>query len=96
MKHNSENESQRAQDLIKRLPPAKLSVVIALMETILDPVKAAIENAPMDDEEITPETAAALDEAREWLKHNKGIPHEEVLAELGITKEEIDNFKEPK
>jgi hypothetical protein len=37
----------------------------------------------------------ALDEAREWLKHNRPIPHEQVLAELGITQEEIENFKEP-
>jgi hypothetical protein len=27
----------------------------------------------------------ALDESREWFKHNRGIPHEQVLAELGIT-----------
>jgi hypothetical protein len=43
----------------------------------------------MDDEPVTAEEAHALDEAREWLKHNKPIPHEQVLAELGITKEEI-------
>ena len=37
----------------------------------------------------------ALDKAREWLKHNRPIPHEQVLAELGITKGEIDNYREP-
>lgn len=27
----------------------------------------------------------AVVEADEWLKHNKPIPHERVLAELGLT-----------
>jgi hypothetical protein len=30
------------------------------------------------------------------VKFNKAIPHEQVLAELGITQEEIDHFQEPK
>ena len=34
----------------------------------------------------------ALDESREWIKHNEGIPHDEVLAELGITQEDIDRY----
>jgi hypothetical protein len=49
----------------------------------------------MDDEPVTAEEARALDEAREWLKHNRPIPHERVLAELGITKDEIDSYSEP-
>jgi hypothetical protein len=55
-------------------------------------------HAPIDDEPVTPEEEKALAEAREWSKHNKSIPHEQVLAELGITQEEVDHFKfeEPK
>jgi hypothetical protein len=37
-----------------------------------------------------------LDESRDWLKHNEGIPHDQVLAELGITQEEIDNYRKPR
>ena len=59
---------------------------------MIDPVKRAIENAPIDDEPLTPEEERALEESREWFKHNRGIPHEQVLAELGITQEEIDRF----
>jgi len=59
---------------------------------MVDPVKRAIENAPIDDEPLTPEEERALEESREWFKHNRGIPHEQVLAELGITQEEIDRF----
>ena len=61
----------------------------------LDPVAHAIANAPVDDEPVTAEDRKALEAGREWLKHNQGIPHEQVLAELGITQTEIDNYREP-
>ena len=62
---------------------------------MLDPVSRATANAPVDDEALTTERARALAEGREWLKHNRPIPHVQVLAELGITQEEIENYKEP-
>ena len=31
-------------------------------------------------------------EGREWLKHNKPIPHDEVLAEFGLTLEDFDRM----
>jgi len=34
-------------------------------------------------------------EAREWLKHNPGIPFEQVVTELGFTMEEIKNHQDP-
>jgi hypothetical protein len=68
---------------------------VGLFKAMLDPVEIALANAPLDDELLTVEEIKALDESREWLKHNKGIPHEQVLAELGITQEEIDNYTEP-
>jgi hypothetical protein len=86
---------EHAHELIERLPSNQLTAVVGLLEAILDPVSQAIARAPVEEEEITPETAAALDQAREWFKHHPGIPHEQVLAELGITQEEIDNYKEP-
>jgi len=87
---------EHAYELIDRLPPTQLSAVVGLLEAMLDPVSRAIANAPIDDEPITPEEAKVLDQAREWFNHNQGIPHEQVLAELGITQEEIERFKEPK
>lgn len=95
MAHDIANEKQQAHELIDRLPPNQLSALIGLLETILDPVSRAIANAPVEDEPLTEDEKTALDEAREWLQHNKTIPHEQVLAELGITQEEIDNYKEP-
>jgi hypothetical protein len=96
MAHGSTNEKQQAHELIKRLPPTQLSAVVGLLEAMLDPVSRAIANAPLDDESVTPEEEKALAEAREWSKHNQSIPHEQVLADVGITREEIDHFQEPK
>ena len=86
---------EHAHELIERLPPTQVAAVVGLLEAMLDPVSRAIANAPIDDEPLTAEEEKALDESSEWLKHNKGIPHEQLLAELGITQEEIDNYKEP-
>jgi hypothetical protein len=86
----SSNEKQQAHDLIDRLAPSQVSAVVGLLQAMLDPVARAIANAPVDDEPVTPEEERAIARSCEWLKHNRGIPHEEVLAELGITPEEIE------
>jgi len=72
---------KHAYELIDRLPPAQLSAVVSLLEAILDPA-----NLPVEEEEITPETAAALDRARASLARGEGIPHEEILREFGLNK----------
>jgi hypothetical protein len=89
------HEKQRLHELVDRLAPSQVHAVRGLLQVMLDPVSRAIANAPVDDEPLTAEEAHALGEAREWLKHNRPIPHEQVLAELGITLEEIENYKEP-
>lgn len=78
------NEKKQAHELIERLPQTQLSAVVGLIEAMLDP--AALANAPAEEEEITPETAAALDRARESLARGEGIPHEEILREFGLSK----------
>ena len=89
-------DKQHAHELIEQLAPSQVPAAIGMLERLLDPVARAIANAPIDDEPVTEEEERALTESREWFKHNKGIPHEEVLAEMGITQEEIDNYQEPK
>ena len=90
------NTKEHAHELIDRMSPGQIAAVVGLLETMLDPVSRAIANAPIDDEPVTAEEEKALADSREWLKHNKGIPHEQVLAELGITQEEINRFQGPK
>jgi hypothetical protein len=87
---------EHAHELIDRLAPSQVSAVIGMLEALLDPVCRAMASAPMDDEPLTAGEQKALGEAREWSKRNQGIPHEQVLAELGVTQEEIDHFPEPK
>ncbi len=83
MTHEIGNEKKQAHELIERLSPTQLSAMVGLLEAMLDP--AAIANAPVE-EEITPETAAAMDRARESLARGEGIPHEEILREFGLSK----------
>jgi hypothetical protein len=75
---------KHAYELIDRLPPTQLSAVVGLLEAMLDPVSLA--NAALEEEEITPETAAALDRARASLARGEDIPHEEILREFGLNK----------
>ena len=80
------NTRQQAHQLIDRMPEAQLSGLVQFLETIIDPVAAALRNAPLDDEPETEEEKAAVTEARTWLKNNggKGIPHAEAMRRLGL------------
>jgi hypothetical protein len=91
----SDTRRQHAHQLIDRLPEAQLSALVGLLETIVDPVAAALRNAPVDDEPVTEEEERTVKEAREWLKHNPGIPFEQVVAELGFSMEEVKNRHDP-
>jgi hypothetical protein len=75
---------QNAHQLIDRLPETQLAALVGLLEAIVDPVATALRNAPIEDEEISEEEERAVAEAREWLKHNKPIPHEEAMRRLGL------------
>ena len=77
---------QNAHRLIDRLPETQITALVGLLETIIDPVAAALRDAPMDDEPETEEEAQATTEARLWLERNggSGIPHEEAMRRLGL------------
>jgi hypothetical protein len=77
---------QRAHEVIDHIPESQLSTAIGLLEKILDPVTLTLLNAPIDDEPETEEERLAVAESEEWLRQNggKGIPHEEVMRELGL------------
>ncbi len=48
----------------------------------------------MEDEEISEAEEGAVEEAREWLKHNSGIPLEQLAAEWGFTIDDITNNRD--
>lgn len=89
---NLTQERQQAHALVDLLPVEKLNSVVHLLKLIADPVARAIAHAPVDEKPLSTEGVKALDESSEWLKNNASIPHEQVLAELGITQEDIERY----
>ena len=77
---------EQAHQLIDRLPEPQLSALVGLLETIVDPVAAALRNAPDDDEPETEDEKQAVAEARDWLasRGGKGIPHDDAMRRLGL------------
>jgi hypothetical protein len=77
---------EQAHHLIDRLPETQLSALVGLLESIVDPVAAALLNAPIDDEPETDDEKQAVAEASDWLarRGGKGIPHEEAMRRLGL------------
>lgn len=76
---------QQVHKLIDQLAPAQLTALETILQSMVDPLSRKLALAPMDDEPFTDEDRQAVAEADEWLKHNQAIPHEEVLAEFGLT-----------
>ena len=79
-------ERQQAHALLDMLPAEKLNAVRSLLEVMVEPLARSLALAPVEEDEISPETAAALDRARTSLANGKGIPHEEILREFGLMK----------
>lgn len=54
---------------------------------------SSIANAPIDPEPLSEREERALDHAKAWLEANggAGIPHEEILAEFGLTVRDFDH-----
>jgi len=68
----------KAHELVGQLGPSKLAAVVQLMEVMI--------HDDIDDSDmLSPAEAKAIAEADEWSKHNDPIPHEEVLAEFGLS-----------
>ncbi len=84
MESNLDQQRQQAHALIDMLPAAKLNAVRSLLEVMVEPLARSLALAPVEEEEITPETAAALDRARASLARGEGISHEEILREFGL------------
>jgi hypothetical protein len=82
---------EHAHELIERLPLSQLMAVVGLLEAMLDPVARAIAQAPVDDEPVTEEERQALARSETWFEERggKGIPMEEVLADFGLSMEDL-------
>jgi hypothetical protein len=80
-------DKQHAHELIEQLPPSQVPAAIGMLKSLLDPVSRVIANAPVDDEPETEDERNAVAKSKAWFKQRggQGIPHEEVLADFGLS-----------
>lgn len=76
-------QRQQAHDLLDALPEEKLGAVRNLLQLLVEPLSRSLAIAPVEEEDLTPETAVALDRSRTSLARGEGISHQEILPEFG-------------
>lgn len=84
MEPNLDQQRRQAHALLDMLPAEKLSAVRSLLEVMVEPLARSLAMVPVEEEEITPETAAELEAARASLARGEGVPHEVILREFGL------------
>ncbi|MGB8581122.1 MAG: hypothetical protein WCD47_09895 [Candidatus Sulfotelmatobacter sp.] len=84
-------DKQRAHELIEQLPASQVPAAIGMLKGLLDPVARAIANAAVDDEPESEEERKAVAKSKAWFKQRgrQGIPQEEVLAEFGLSPDDL-------
>lgn len=80
----------KAHELIGQLNAGKLAAVVHLLEVM-------VHDEDIDERDtLSPAEANAIAEADEWSKSNAPIPHEQVLAEFGLSTAEWEKMsREP-
>ena len=86
------NTKEHAHELIDRMAPGQIAVVVGLLEIILDPVARSLAKAPFEDEPISEEETLAVAASKIWLENNEPIPHEDVLSEIGLSAEDFERM----
>ncbi len=84
MEINTTPERQQAHALLDLLPDDKLHAVRSLLEAMIEPLARTLAFAPVEEEEISPETAEALDRSKASLARGEGISHAEILREFSL------------
>lgn len=84
MEPNLEQERRQAHALLDILSAERLNAVRSLLEVMVEPLARSLALASVEEEGLTPDTAAALDRARASLARGEGIPHDEILREFGL------------
>jgi len=81
---NLDQERRQAHALLDALPAEKLNAVRSLLEVMVEPLARSLALAGVEEEDLTPDAAAALDRARASLARGEGVSHDEVLREFGL------------
>jgi hypothetical protein len=84
MEQNLDQERRQAHALLDALPSEKLNAVRSLLEVMVEPRARSLALAETEEEDLKPDTAAALNRARASLARGEGIPHDEILREFGL------------
>ncbi|MGD0870959.1 MAG: hypothetical protein ABSB88_15495 [Bryobacteraceae bacterium] len=87
-------QRQHAHAFLDRLPDAQVCAVCGLLETMLSPLDRKLALAPVDDEPLTPDEAEAIQAGIASLEQNGGVPMQEVLADFGLTMDDLQNMAE--
>lgn len=61
--------AKQAHALLEMIPAERLNVASSLLEAMVEPLARSLASAAVEEEEVTPETAAALERARASLDH---------------------------
>lgn len=88
----NENVTEHRQQMhacVDRLPGDQLLAVCGLLEAMLSPLDRRLALAPLDDEAMTAEDAAAIHAGTASLDAGRGVQIEDVLADFGLT---MDDF----
>ncbi len=92
MAYGSTDEKQHAHELIDRMAPGQVAAVVGLLEIMLDPLSCTLASAPYDDEPVSSEEAREVEEAKASFARGEGIPHDEVLAEFGLSSQDFERM----
>jgi len=74
---------EKLREQVEAFSEQEASETLRLLELRSDPVLVAFRDAPLDDEPLTPEEAAALAEADRDIAAGRTISLEELRRELG-------------
>lgn len=79
-------DRERLHDLVEDLPESEVHAALRFVEYLRhsedDPVLAALRDAPPDDEPLTEEDVAALEEAWEDVRQGRLVSHEEIRRQV--------------
>lgn len=79
-------DRQQAHQLLDQLTPAQLDAIAKLLEVMI---------REDDDEELTAEDRRAVAASRDYFQHSPegGIPFEQVVAECGLTMDQVRHHR---
>lgn len=73
---------EKLRERIEALTEEQASETLRLLDQREDPVIVAFRDAPLDDEPLTPEEEAALEESRAEYRRGEGVPLEKIRHEF--------------